>query len=160
MSASRESDSVASRPINASLIPFKREAQEANLIGRLRQKAGPAVIDCVVRTLIEATYASTLLPTGSKYRNVNLVDLVTAVDYKPTQRLYTFVEAYIHVIKHDLGKLGYTLSLVPHGLKYYSGQNYQSVVLGACNSGSTSTTLESLVTGSSWGPALRVSDNS
>jgi len=154
MSVSRESDSVTSRPIGASLIPFRREAQEANLIGTLRQKAGPAAIDYVVRTLIEAAYAPTLLP--SKYRKVNLSNLLTPVDYTPTQRMSTFVELYIDVIKHDLGKLGYTLSPAQE-IEYAGNCGYQSVVLGACSSGSTRTILESVVTESTRGPALRVS---
>ena len=56
MSADRESDSITSRPIGASLVPLRREAQEANLIERLRQKAGPAAIDYAVRTLVEEVY--------------------------------------------------------------------------------------------------------
>ena len=143
MSVSGESDSVTSRPISASFIPFRREAQEANHIDRLRQTAGPAAIDSVVRHLIQAAYAPTL--SCGKYRQVDVRNLLTPVDYLSTKSLSMFVELYIDVIKHDLGKLGYRL-FPAHRMfceSIVATDCYESVVLEACSSESTETFLES-----------------
>ncbi len=157
MSVSRASDPIASRPINTSLIPFRREAQEANLIEKLRQKAGPAAIDYVVQALIEAVYAHEPLPAGN--RKANILDCMMPNTHHPRgNSMSVFVQQYIDVIKHDLGKLGYTLS---NGeASYDCDRRYQVVALGACSFGSTRTTLESVVTEGTHGPALRVSDYS
>ena len=156
MSVSRESDSITSRPIGASIIPFRREAQEANLIERLRQKAGPAAIEHVVRTLIEAVYAHEPLPAGN--RTANIVScMMPTTDGVRSRSMSSFVKQYIDVIKHDLGKLGYTLS---DGETHYAHDcDYQVVVLGACSSGSTKSILGSVIAESTCGPALRVSDH-
>lgn len=61
---------TTTRPKGASLIPFRREVQEVDLIDRLRQKAGPAATDYDVRTLTEAAYAPRDLPI--KYRQALL----------------------------------------------------------------------------------------
>lgn len=69
------------------------------------------------------------------------------------------MEQYIDVIKHDLGKLGYTLSGQQNtNLSYTTYHNYQLVALGACSSGSTGSVLDSVIIDSTHGPALRVSD--
>ncbi len=146
MPESREFDS------DANLIPFRREAQKANLVDMQRQKAGPAAINYVVRTLVEAAYAPILHP--SNYRKVDLFSYQMPVN----KRMDTFVELYIDVIKHDLGNLGYTICST-HDANYI-GCAYDSIVLGACDSGSTGSMLESVIADSTQGPALRVSSHS
>lgn len=155
MSADRESDSITSRPIGASLVPLRREAQEANLIERLRQKAGPAAIDYAVRTLIEEVYVDEPLPAGNRKANI-LHCKMPNTHYRCGNSMSGFVVQYIDVIKHDLGKLGYTLS--DGEISYTCDCRYQVVVLGACNSESTKSVLESVIAESTRGPALRVSD--
>ena len=152
-----ESDSVTSRPIGASLIAFRREAQEANLIDMLRQKAGPAAIDYVVRTLIEAAYATRDLLI--KYRQALLCNRTMPVNYAWTHGgMDMFVAQYVDVIKHDLGKLGYTLSGSQNTSLSYNSP-CRVVALGACSSGSTGPILDNVLTECTHGPALRVSDH-
>ena len=163
MSVSRESDSITSRPIGANLIPFRREVQEANLIERLRQTAGPAAIEYVVRTLIEAVYAHEPLLAGNRTANI-VRCMMPNTEYRhsnehfiQSKSMSSFVGQYIDVIKHDLGKLGYTLL---DGETHYAHDcRYRVVVLGASSSGSTDSILGSVIAESTCGPALRVSDH-
>jgi len=151
------SETVASKPTSASLIPFRHAAQEANLIDRLRQKAGPAAIDYAVPTMIEEAYAPAVFP--EEYRQANINDHMVPVDYQVhSERMSKFVKQCIDVIKHDLGKLGYTISSTRES--YASRRTYESVVLMAYSSGNTGTALENVVAESSYGPALRVSNYS
>ena len=114
MSTSQESDPV--EPISTGLedlTSLKREAQGANFVHRLRQKAGPAVIDYVVRFLIEAAFAKGLMYNHFSHVFIphqNVPTKIINASSSLNVPMQAVLVKYFAVFEHDFRKLGYTLT--------------------------------------------------
>lgn len=149
------------------LDDLRSDLQEAKVIDRLRQQAGPALIQRTERRLIEKAFEPEPHGVNQFKRRIDLTNIDIPpedhISYRmssgmsPRRSLANFIGRYTMVFRYDLLKLGYTVTNDSLGYSCeYQGQNSLTLV---SQPRAEPAAFGAVLTPTSTGLALRVAES-